>query len=127
MYLTLDAHSALYLTLYKLYIAKFIDKNQIIEKDLKELFLGTITKVRDYHASNNVSIKRNHKKLLDTKVAIEFPKLQKEFDGNLKSKCKLYMNMIFLRNFFCLSEHQGNRTRSSVCAVCTDCVQIFYL
>ena len=56
IYWALEARFELYLALYKLYIATFIDKNH-----------------------------QNHQKTLDTKAVIEFLKLQKEFDGNLKN------------------------------------------
>ena len=36
MYRALEAHFVLYLVLYNLYIATFVEKNQIIEKDLKK-------------------------------------------------------------------------------------------
>ena len=48
--------------------------------------MDAITEVGDYHASNNVFVKRNHQKILYMKAAIKFSKLQKELDGNLKNQ-----------------------------------------
>ena len=90
MYRALEAHFVLYLALYKLYITTFIEKNQIIGKDLKESIGDALTQVRYYHASNNVYIVQNHQKILDTITAIKFSKLQKEFDTILKNQCKFY-------------------------------------
>ena len=64
--------------------------NQIIETDLKESIVDALREVQDYHASNNVSVVQNHKKILDTITAIKFSKLQMEFDTSLKNQCKFY-------------------------------------
>ena len=80
----------MYLALYKLYITTFIEMNQIIETDLKESIVDALREVQDYHASNNVSVVQNHKKILDTITAIKFSKLQMESDTSLKNQCKFY-------------------------------------
>ena len=75
-YQVLEAHFVLYLALNKLYITKFIEKNQIIERDLKESIVDALTEVQDlkesildaltemqdYHVSTNVSFVQNHQK-----------------------------------------------------------------
>ena len=96
MYQALEAHFVSYLALYQLYITTFIEKNQIIEKDLKESIVDALTEVRDYQVSKNVSIVQNHQKILDTMTAIKFSKLKKEFDTSLKNQCmfyKVYMDL----------------------------------
>ena len=70
-------HFVLYLTLYKLYITRFIEKNQILKKDLKESIVSALTEVQDYHVLNNVSIIQNHQKILHMIPAITLSKLQK--------------------------------------------------
>ena len=57
---------------------------------MKELIVDALTEVQDYHPSNNVTVVQNHQKILDTITAIEFSKLQKEFDTGLKNQCKFY-------------------------------------
>ena len=96
MYRALEAHVVLYLVLYKLYITTFIEKNQIIEKDLKESIVDALTELQDDHASDNVSIVQNDQNILDTIAATEFSKLEKEFDTSLKNQCKFYKTYIDL-------------------------------
>ena len=79
MYRALEEHFLLYLALYKLYITTFVEKNQIIEKDLKEIIVDALTEMQDFHASNNVSIVQNYQKILNTITVIKFPKLQRNF------------------------------------------------
>ena len=43
MYRALEAHFSLYLALYKLYMSKFVDNNQEIEKELREAVMNTIS------------------------------------------------------------------------------------
>ena len=87
MYRALEVNFVWYLALYKFYITTFIEKNQLIKKDLKGSIADALTEVQEFHASKNVSIVQNHQKILDAIRAIEF---SKEFDSSLKNQCKFY-------------------------------------
>ena len=87
MYRALEVNFIWYLALYKFYITTFIEKNQLIKKDLKGSIADALTEVQEFHASKNVSIVQNHQKILDAIRAIEF---SKEFDSSLKNQCKFY-------------------------------------
>ena len=87
-----------------------MEKNKIIEKDLEKSIADAFSEMQDYHASNNVSIVKNHQKILDKITAMEFSKLQKMFNTSLKNQCRsIIFTWIYLRNFICLSGHQGKK------------------
>ena len=46
MYRALEEHFVLYLALYKLYISAFVEKNKVIEREMKEAVVEAITEVR---------------------------------------------------------------------------------
>ena len=58
MYRTLEAHFSLYLALYKLYMSKFVDNNQEIEKKLREAVVNAISDFSDYTKEKN-NVKQN--------------------------------------------------------------------
>ena len=54
MYRSIEAHFSLYLALHKLYISKFVDDNQEIEKELREAVMNA--KKRMMLSSRNVTV-----------------------------------------------------------------------
>lgn len=100
----------------KIKLLRDIWKNQLVRE------------VRDYHASNNISIKQNHCNVLNTKAAITFNFGRKKIMAIWKFNANSIITTgISLRNFFCLSEYQGNRTGSFLSTVWTDWLYIFLL
>ena len=83
----LEAHFALYLALYKLCISYISEKNQVIERELKEAVIEVITEVREYQMSNK-DIKRNHQNVLLSNGNINFEALIKEFNLRAASRIK---------------------------------------
>ena len=57
MHRALEAHCALHLALYKLYISAFVEKNQVIERELKEAVIEAVTEAREYQVLNKDIIK----------------------------------------------------------------------
>ena len=108
----------LYLALYKLYISAFVEKNEVIEREMKEAVVEAITEVREYQMSNKDIIKLNHKNVLLSNSNINFESLIKEFDVACRIKAGVTRTILHcLRNFFCLSEHQESRTGNFICTV----------
>ena len=87
MYRALEAHFSLYLALNKLYMKKFVDDHQRIEKDLKEAVIYTMSNVPEYAKENKEIIRHKHQDFLD---GINFAGLQDDFDKSLNSKTKFY-------------------------------------
>ena len=86
----------LYLALYKLYISAFVEKNEVIEREMKEAVVEAITEVRKYQMSNKDIIKLNHKNVLLSNSNINFESLIKEFDDSLQNQSRCYKNYITL-------------------------------
>ena len=107
MYQALEVHFALYLALNKLHIATFIEKNQIIEKELKEAVIESITEIGDYNMSNKDSVKQTHQKMLNKNKDISFKELMVDFDKKFKNQNRFYKNymqlfeklLLFIRAF----------------------------
>ena len=86
----LEAHLSLYLALYKLYMPKFIDDNQEIEKELREAVVNAISDVSDYTKEKNDVVKQKHTKLLETLKNIDFDTLQNILDVSLNNQASFY-------------------------------------
>ena len=98
MHRALEAHFALYFALNKFYIATFIEKNLIIEKELKEAVIEPITEVGDYDMSNKDSVKQAHQKMLNENKDINFNKLIVDFDKELQNYIQLFEKLLsFIR------------------------------
>lgn len=96
MYRALEAHFSLYLALYKLYIDKFIDSHQIIERHLKEGVVNAITSLSDYHSNTKRVVQLNHEKLLEAIESVDLINMQEEFDNSLTHQSKFYRNYMLL-------------------------------
>ena len=96
MYRALEAHFSLYLALNKLYMRKFVDDLQEIEKDLKEAVVYAISSVPEYAKENKEITRHNHQDLLDGMNSINFAGLQDDFNKSLNNQAKfyrIYMNL----------------------------------
>ena len=96
MYRALEAHFSLYLALNKLYMRKFVDDLQEIEKDLKEAVVYAISSVPEYAKKNKEITRHNHQDLLDGMNSINFAGLQDDFNKSLNNQAKfyrIYMNL----------------------------------
>ena len=101
MYRALEAHVSLYLAFYKLHIRSFIDDNQKIEKELKEVVINAIFDVSEYvKEKKKAHVKHNHKFLLDVMRSIKFTALQDTFDKSLKNHVKkIKFHRIYMKPF----------------------------
>ena len=91
MYRALKAHFSLYLVLFKLYMSKFVDDNQEIEKELREAVMNAISDVSGNTKEKNDAVNQKHTSLLETLKNIGFDILtQNTFDASLNKQVRFY-------------------------------------
>ena len=52
--------TSLYLSLYKMYVGMFINRHQVIEKEIKEVAANSILDIFEYSNKQEQKIKQNH-------------------------------------------------------------------
>ena len=92
LYRALETHFVLYLALYKLYIEKFIDESQLIEKDLKAVVVDAITETADYKSSVKEAVITNQETILEVITSLELTSLQRIFDTSISNQLPFYQN-----------------------------------
>ena len=99
----MEAHFSLYLALCKLYMSKFVDDNQEIEKELRVAVMNAISDVFDHTKEKNDVVKQKHTSLLETLKNIGFDTLQNMFDVSLNNQARFYRIYMKLLNQSCYS------------------------
>ena len=96
VYRSFEAFLTLYLSLYKLYLQKLIEKNPLVERELREGFINAIVPLDDYRSQSKTSLKDNHQAVLSCMNSIDFSSIQQSFDDSLKNQEKFLPNYMIL-------------------------------
>ena len=84
------------LSLYKLYIEKFINTYPIIENELKETVVNAITNLIDYCTENRTTIQQNHRRVIEAIESTNLLNLLEQSDKRLENQSKFYRNYMNL-------------------------------
>ena len=79
LYRALEAHTVLYLSLYKIYIETLIDNNILVEKDIREGVIDAINELDPKLTKDEVVA--NHKKVKNLLEKINYNTLKSDFDA----------------------------------------------
>ena len=112
LYRALEAHFMFYLTLFKLYLQRYLP---MIEKDIREGIITSITCLKNCRLLEKGQAQRNHDEALHLLNHINFFELQCGFDEQLAYQSKFFRNYMtmcevllhFIRDFKlrCLELH----------------------
>ena len=64
--------TSLYLSLYKMYVGMFINRQQVIEKEIKEVVVNSILDLSEYSNEQEENIKKNHENIWHLMEEINF-------------------------------------------------------
>ena len=78
----------LYLSLYKIYLQKFIDLNPLIERDIRSSIINSIENLKNYKHHETANYKMGHKETIDFLENINFHGLQDMLDKSLTNQAK---------------------------------------
>ena len=72
VYRSFEGYLTLYLSLYKIYLQKFIDTNPLIERDIRSGIINSIENLKNYKHYETANYKMNHKETIDFLENINF-------------------------------------------------------
>ena len=84
VYRSFEGYLTLYLSLYKIYLQKFIDTNPLIVGDIRSGIINSIENLKNYKHHETANYKMNHKETIDFLENINFHGLQDMFDKSLR-------------------------------------------
>ena len=87
----------LFVSLYKTYLNKLIDRNLLVEKKLREGVITTITGLNDYQNAEKVKLIKNHESRVTILQLLNFQEIQNNFDASLNQEAQFFR--IFMRMF----------------------------
>ena len=90
LYRALEAHTVLYLSLYKIYIETLIDNNILVEKDIREGVIDAINELDPKLTKDEVVA--NHEKVKNLLEKINYNTLKSDFDATFHNQPKFYKN-----------------------------------
>ena len=96
VYRSFEGYLTLYLSLYKIYLQKFIDTNPLIERDIRSGIINSIENLKNYKHHETANYKMNHKETIDFLENINFHGLQDMFDKSLTNQAKYFRNFMKL-------------------------------
>ena len=96
VYRSFEGYLTLYLSLYKIYLQKFIDTNPLIEREIRSGIINSTENLKNYKHHERANYKTNHK-AIDFLENINFNGLQDMFDKSFTNQTKYFRNFM---NFF---------------------------
>ena len=96
VYRSFEGYLTLYLSLYKIYLQKFIDTNPLIERDIRSGIINSIENLKNYKHHETANYKMNYKEAIDFLENINFHGLQDMFDKSLTNQAKYFRNFMKL-------------------------------
>ena len=94
VYRSFEGYLTLYLSLYKIYLQKFIDTNPLIERDIRPGIINSNENLKNYKHHETVNYKMNHKETIDFLENINFHGLQDMFDKSLTNQAKCFRSFM---------------------------------
>ena len=94
VYKSFEGYFILYLSLYKIYLQKYIDTNPLIERDIRSGIINSIENLKNYKLHETANYKMNHKETIYFLENINFHGLQDMFDKSLTNRVKYFHNFM---------------------------------
>ena len=88
---------------HPVYIEKFVDENQLIEKDLKKVVVNAMASTSDYRSFMKETLLEENETVLKPVTSTQFRNLQQSFDNSFTNQSGFYRNyMILFKAIFIL-------------------------
>ena len=94
VYRSFEGYLTLYLSLYKIYLQKFVDTNPLIEGDIRSGIINSIENLKNYKHHKTANCKMNPKETINFLENINFHGLQDKSDKFLTNQAKYFCNFM---------------------------------